>query len=120
MPESCGAAGTLWRHQPEYNDAEIIKVATHSVIPNPSPDWCSNPHHGYANRFSAGARVWVAVYLRDKIAKVLAGQPGGSFTAGANRLRRWRKSLLMGWRRRGTESNRLHRLIAQDRVQLLS
>ena len=62
----CGAASTMWRHQPERADAEVLRIATHTVVPNPAPDWCSNPRPGYSNRFAPGSRVWVAAYVRDQ------------------------------------------------------
>lgn len=62
----CGATGTLWKHQPEKADTEILRIATHRIVPNPAPDWCSNPDPGYSDRFNAGSSVWVAAYLRDQ------------------------------------------------------
>jgi murein DD-endopeptidase MepM/ murein hydrolase activator NlpD len=64
---TCGATKTLWRHLPEKLDTEIIRVATHKVVP-PSAhlNFCSNPNPGYSNRFLPGARVWVAAYVRDQ------------------------------------------------------
>jgi murein DD-endopeptidase MepM/ murein hydrolase activator NlpD len=64
---TCGAAKALWRHQPEKLDSEIIRVATHRVVPpNAHLDFCSNPDPGYSDRFLPGARVWVAAYVRDQ------------------------------------------------------
>ncbi len=63
----CGARGTLWKHQPEYVDTEVLRVATHRVAPNPDgASWCSNPDPGYGDNFAAGSRVWVAAYIRDQ------------------------------------------------------
>ena len=64
---TCGATKTLWRHQPEKLDTEIIRIATHKVVP-PSAHlaFCSNPDPGYSDRFTTGARVWVAAYVRDQ------------------------------------------------------
>jgi murein DD-endopeptidase MepM/ murein hydrolase activator NlpD len=62
----CGATRTLWKHQPENADTEILRVATHRLAPNPAPNWCSNPDTGYSDRFNAGEYVWVAAYLRDQ------------------------------------------------------
>lgn len=62
----CGAAKTKWRHQPEYVDTDILRIATHSAVP-PSPSTgCSNPNPRYSDRFAPGANVWGAVYLRDQ------------------------------------------------------
>jgi murein DD-endopeptidase MepM/ murein hydrolase activator NlpD len=64
---TCGATKTLWRHQPENLDTEIIRVATHRVVPpNAHLDFCSNPDPGYSDRFLPGAQVWVAAYVRDQ------------------------------------------------------
>lgn len=64
---TCGARTTVWKHQPEKIDTEIIRVATHKVVP-PRADlnFCSNPDPGYSDRFLPGARVWVAAYVRDQ------------------------------------------------------
>jgi len=62
----CGATRTLWKHQPEKADTEVLRLATHRVVPNPGPDSCANPDPGYSDRFDAGAYVWVAAYLRDQ------------------------------------------------------
>ena len=64
---TCGATKTRWRHQPEKSDTEIIRIATHKVVP-PSAhlNFCSNPDPGYSDRFTTGARVWVAAYVRDQ------------------------------------------------------
>jgi murein DD-endopeptidase MepM/ murein hydrolase activator NlpD len=67
---TCGATNTLWRHQPEKLDTEIIRIATHKVVPpNAHDDFCSNPDPGYSDRFTTGARVWVAAYVRDQTPK---------------------------------------------------
>jgi hypothetical protein len=64
---SCGAAKTMWKHQPEKIDSEIIRVATHKIVPPRADfDFCSNPDPGYSDRFLAGAKVWVAGYVRDQ------------------------------------------------------
>jgi len=64
---TCGATKTLWGHQPEKLDTEIIRIATHKVVPPDAHlDFCSNPDPGYSDRFTTGARVWVAAYVRDQ------------------------------------------------------
>lgn len=64
---TCNARTTLWKHQTEKLDTEIIRVATHRVVPPRADlDFCSNPDPGYSDRFPAGAKVWVAAYARDQ------------------------------------------------------
>jgi murein DD-endopeptidase MepM/ murein hydrolase activator NlpD len=64
---TCGARNTVWKHQPEKLDTEIIRVATHKVVPPRADlDFCTNPDPGYSDHFLPGARVWVTAYVRDQ------------------------------------------------------
>jgi murein DD-endopeptidase MepM/ murein hydrolase activator NlpD len=64
---TCGARNTLWKHQPEKLDTEIIRVATHRIVPPRADlDFCSNPDPGYSDHFLPGAKIWVAGYVRDQ------------------------------------------------------
>ncbi len=111
---------SLWKHQHETIDADIIRIATHAgappaiVYPNPSPNFCDasglpiNPDPNYSDQFAAGGMVYVAVYLKDQPAGVTAQlellQPDGSIyysgltgapTSGFYRYSYWYWSLVL-------------------------
>lgn len=63
----CGDSKTSWQHQPEDTHTDILRIATHTVQPNPSPIACgTSAATGYSNKFAPGQRVWLAAYLRDQ------------------------------------------------------
>lgn len=69
---------SLWQHQHETQDTDIIRVATHAATPPSitypfaSPNFCGtdglpiNPDPQYSNSFAPGATVYLAVYLKDQ------------------------------------------------------
>jgi murein DD-endopeptidase MepM/ murein hydrolase activator NlpD len=64
---ACGAGTTIWKHQPEKIDTEILRIATHKIVPPRADlDFCANPDPGYSDQFLPGAKVWVAAYVRDQ------------------------------------------------------
>ena len=85
----CTGPTSQWTHQARPVDPALLRIATHSVAP-PTPYGCDDPDPGYATRFSRGARVYAAAYLRDQQSSTLAtlailrpdGSVATSFTSG--------------------------------------
>jgi len=62
----CGRSTTLWKHQPENTDTDVLRVATHSAKPKISAgNFCENPNPAYSDRFTPGSKLWAAAYVRD-------------------------------------------------------
>lgn len=67
----CGGPTPQWTHQAKAIDPALLRIATHTIAP-PTASNCNNPDPGYAARFSRGARVYAAAYLRDQQPSTLA------------------------------------------------
>ena len=62
----CGAAETLWRHQPDYYDPTIVALHTHNAPPALPSDMCEARTPNLAERFERGQAAYWAVYLRGQ------------------------------------------------------
>ena len=65
---ACGSTTTLWRHQPEYFDPEILSVRTHLLPPvvNSFASACTPDQPNLADSFQPGQQAYWAVYLRNQ------------------------------------------------------
>lgn len=62
---ACGSPVSMWKHQHEAVDTEIMRVATHSEIPSAPTSACDRADPKYSDTFAPGSVVWAAVYLKD-------------------------------------------------------
>lgn len=95
----CDAGTSGWTHQAKTIDPGLIRIATHSIAP-PYASNCASPDPGYATRFSRGATVHAAAYVRDQQSSTRVTlsilRPDGtiatSFTSGAPASGFWASS----------------------------
>ena len=62
---ACGSPVSMWKHQHEVFNAEIMRVSTHSEIPTPPNSACERGDPKYSDTFAPGSVVWASVFLKD-------------------------------------------------------
>lgn len=64
----CGDAESLWRHQPQYFDPDILSLRTHTQLPTfgSFSSACVQDQPNLAHSYQPGDRGYWAVYLRNQ------------------------------------------------------
>lgn len=64
----CNAGATGWRHQWNYNESSILRIATHAVAPSyGTGSNCDHTEPVVQQSFKPGDTVYIAAYVRDAV-----------------------------------------------------
>lgn len=63
---------TLWRHQPAYQQTDVLRISTHSAPPTRFQNTCSESVTNLQGNFAAGDRIYASVAIRHQPVSQLA------------------------------------------------